>query len=275
MQERSYSAEQRAEYKQQQREQSRELMESAARELLSSDGWKRFAEVRGAFHRYSFGNCMLIAVQAPDATRVAGFRKWQELGRQVRKGERSIRIMAPMTVKRENPETGEEERIPFFRAVPVFDLAQTDGEPLPTIDVEPLAGDSHAEMIPRLYSFASSIGWTVETGETGNADGYAASREQRIRIGEYLTEPNRIVRTLVHELIHALGVGYAEYGRETAEVLTETAAFVACRSLGLDTAGMAVPYVASWGESDDLDAIKTYADIVDKMARQIEEACER
>jgi hypothetical protein len=81
------------------------------------------------------------------------------------------------------------------------------------------------------------------------------------------------VRTLVHELVHALGVGYSEFGREVAEVLTETAAFVACRSLGLDTAGMSVPYVASWGESDDLDAIKRYADIVDKMARQIEEAC--
>ena len=76
-----------------------------------------------------------------------------------------------------------------------------------------------------------------------------------------------------HELIHALGVGYGQYGREVAEVLTETAAFVACRSLGLDTSGMAVPYVASWGASDDLDAIRTYADIVDTMARQIEEAC--
>ena len=76
-----------------------------------------------------------------------------------------------------------------------------------------------------------------------------------------------------HELIHALGVGYGQYGREVAEVLTETAAFVACRSLGLDTGGMAVPYVASWGASDDLDAIRTYADIVDTMARQIEEAC--
>ena len=82
------------------------------------------------------------------------------------------------------------------------------------------------------------------------------------------------MRTLVHELVHALGVGYREYGREIAEVLTETAAFVACRSLGLDTAGMSVPYVAGWGESGDLDAIKTYADVVDQMARRIEEACD-
>jgi antirestriction protein ArdC len=269
---RSFTAEQRAEYKQAQREQSRELMESAARELLSSEGWKRFAEVRGSFHRYSFGNCMLIAMQAPEATRVAGFHKWIELGRQVRKGEKSIRIMAPHTYKGVD-ENGEDEARVYFRAVSVFDLAQTDGEPLPEIPCQPVTGDSHAELIPRLERFAGSIGWTVESGDTGEADGYAAQKDQRIRISDQISEPNRRVRTLVHELIHALGVGYAEYGREVAEVLTETAAFVACRSLGLDTGGMSVPYVASWGESDDLDAIRTYADIVDKMARQIEEAC--
>src|SRR5262249_44762643 len=151
----------------------------------------------------------------------------------------------------------------------------TDGEDLPSIPCEPLTGDSHADLLPRLERFGQSIGWTVEYGETGDADGYAAPKEQRIRVSSLLREPNRRVRTLVHELVHALGIGYAEYGREVAEVLTETAAYVACRSLGLDTAGMSVPYVAGWGESSDLDAIKTYADIVDKMARQIEEACER
>lgn len=268
-----FTAEQRAAYKAAKREESRELIESAARELLTSEGWQRFAEVRGSFHRYSFGNCMLIAMQRPDATRVAGFHKWQDLGRQVRKGEHGIRILAPHTYKGTD-DNGEEETRVYFRAVSVFDLSQTDGEPLPEIPCEPLTGDSHAGMLPRLERFAGSIGWTVESGDTGDADGYAAPKEQRIRISDRLSEPNRRVRTLVHELVHALGIGYAEYGREVAEVLTETAAFVACRSLGLDTAGMAVPYVASWGESDDLDAIKTYADVVDTMARQIEEACD-
>ena len=269
-----YSAEERAEYRAAKRAESRELIESAARELLSSDGWRRYAEVRASFHRYSIGNCMLIAMQRPEASRVAGFRKWQELGRQVRKGERSIRILAPHTFKRVNAETGEEEESVYFRAVPVFDIGQTDGEPLREPSCEPLTGDSHADMLARLERFAASIGWTVETGETGDADGYAAPSEQRIRLSDRLTEPNRRVRTLVHELIHALGVGYGEYGREVAEVLTETAAFVACRSIGLDTSGMSVPYVASWGESDDLGAIRTYADVVDKMARQVEEVCD-
>lgn len=270
----NYTDEQRAEYKQAQREQSRELIEAAARELLTSDGWKRFAEVRGSFHRYSFGNCCLIAAQCPEATRIAGFRKWIELDRQVRKGERSIKIMAPMTYKGKDDNGDDETRV-YFRAVPVFDIAQTDGEPLPTIPSEPLTGDSHAHLIPVLEAFAVSIGWTVETGDTGDADGYAAPTEQRIRIGAHLTEPNRQVRTLVHEIIHALGIGYKEHGREVAEVLTETAAFVACRSLGLDTGGMAIPYVASWGESDDLEAIRTYAGLVDDMARKVETACEQ
>jgi antirestriction protein ArdC len=269
-----YSAKERAEYQAAKRAESRELIESAARELLSSDGWRRYAEVRASFHRYSIGNVMLIAMQCPEASRVAGFRKWQELGRQVRKGERSIRILAPHTFKRVNAETGEEEASVYFRAVPVFDVGQTDGDELPAVPCEPLTGDSHAAMLPRLERFAESIGWTVETGETGDADGYAAPREQRIRWSDRLTEPNRRVRTLVHELIHALGIGYREFGREVAEVLTETAAFVACRSIGLDTAGMSVPYVAGWGESDDLDAIRTYADVVDKMARQVEEVCD-
>jgi antirestriction protein ArdC len=270
---RKFTAEERAEYRAQKRTESRELLESAARELLSSDGWRRYAETRAAFHRYSVGNCMLIAMQCPEATRVAGFRKWQELGRQVRKGEKSIRILAPHTYKRVDERTGEEAEHVYFRAVAVFDVTQTDGEPLPEPPCEPLTGDSHAAMLPRLERFAASIGWTVEYGETGSADGYAAPIEQRIRINSELTEPNRRVRTLVHELVHALGIGYREYGREVAEVLTETAAFVACRSIGLDTAGMSVPYVASWGEEGDLDAIKTYAGIVDAMAQRIEEVC--
>lgn len=265
--------EQRAEYRAQKRAESRELIESAARELLTSEGWQRYAEVRASFHRYSPNNCMLIAMQRPDATRIAGFRKWQELGRQVRKGERAVRILAPHTAKRTNADTGEEETHTYFRAVPVFDVGQTDGEPLPEIPCEPLTGDSHAAMLPRLERFAKSIGWTVESGDTGDADGWANPSEQRIRLSTMLGEPNRRVRTLVHELVHALGVRYGEYGREVAEVLTETAAFVACRSLGLDTAGMSVPYVAGWGESDDLDAIREYASVVDSMARQIEEAC--
>jgi hypothetical protein len=120
----------RTEYRAAKRAESRELIETAARQLLTSEGWRRYAEVRAAFHRYSPNNCMLIAMQRPDATRVAGFRKWQELGRQVRKGERAIRILAPHTGTRIDSETGEETFV-YFRAVPVFDVARRTGSRCP------------------------------------------------------------------------------------------------------------------------------------------------
>jgi uncharacterized protein YjlB len=89
----------RAEYRQAKRTEQREQVERATRALLSSNGWRAWAETRATFHEYSMGNCMLIAMQRPDATQVAGFKAWQSLGRQVRKGEHGIRIMAPMVVK--------------------------------------------------------------------------------------------------------------------------------------------------------------------------------
>jgi hypothetical protein len=92
---RKFTAEQRAAYKQQKRNEQREAVERATRALLSSDGWRRWAETRATFHRYSWGNCALIAMQRPDATQVAGFRAWQQLGRQVRKGEHAIRDSRP------------------------------------------------------------------------------------------------------------------------------------------------------------------------------------
>jgi hypothetical protein len=139
-----YTPEQRAQYKQDKQSKEREQVERAVRELLTSEGWRRWAETRATFHNYSMGNCMLIAMQKPDATQVAGFRAWQSLGRNVRKGERAIAIMAPMSVKERDArgdETG--ERLTFFRAVSVFDISQTDGEPLPEVPREPITGDSH------------------------------------------------------------------------------------------------------------------------------------
>lgn len=270
---RRFTAEERAEYRQAKRSEQREQVERAVRELLTSDGWQRWAETRATFHRYSFGNCLLIAQQAPQATQVAGFKAWQALGRQVRKGEKSIRIMAPMSVKRENPETGEDERATFFRAVPVFDVAQTDGEPLPQAPCEPITGDSHESYIEPLKDHARSLGVAVyEYEPTSHAQGFYDEKGKRIVISTELA-PNGKVRTLVHELAHAHGVTYKDYSRGEAEVIVETAATIVCGALGLDTSGESVPYIASWSEDGDLDAIKQHAETVDGIARQIEAAC--
>jgi antirestriction protein ArdC len=269
-----FTPEQRAEYKQAKRTEQREQVEHATRALLSSEGWRRWAETRAVFHRYSWGNCALIAMQCPDATQVAGFKAWQQLGRQVRKGEHAIRILAPMSVK-ERDETGEEtgERRVFFRAVPVFDIAQTDGEPLPEAPREPITGDSHARYLEPLKDLARSMGIAVyEYEPTSAAQGFYDEKGARIVISTELA-PNGKVRTLVHELAHAHGVLYKDYGREDAEVIVETAAVIVCGALGLDTSGESIPYIAGWGEANDLDAIKRYAETVDEIARSIEQAC--
>jgi hypothetical protein len=153
------------------RSKERELMDKAARSLLTSEGWQRWVRIRALFRQYSAANTWLIAMQMPDATRVAGFRTWLKLNRCVRKGERAIRIWAPMTVKlrddegevKKDEQTGQELKRVRFRLAPVFDVSQT--EPLPGVEEVPLlppsapvTGDSHAALIPRLIAFAESLG---------------------------------------------------------------------------------------------------------------------
>src|SRR5438132_828208 len=116
--------------------------------LTNSEEWLRYLDVQRRFHRYSFGNCLLIAFQNPDATQVAGFRRWRELDRQVRRGEKGIAILAPIVrrLKVEDEVTGEEQTIVSapraFRVVHVFDVSQTDGDELPEIPCHRLQGQS-------------------------------------------------------------------------------------------------------------------------------------
>jgi len=271
---RQFSAQERREYRQQKRDEQRAAVERATRALLSSDGWRRWAETRATFHRYSWGNCALIAMQRPEATQVAGFKAWQQLGRQVRKGEHAIRILAPMSVK-ERDEHGEEtgERVVFFRAVPVFDIAQTDGEPLPEPPCEPITGDTHERYIEQLEAHARSLGYSVASEDLEHAGGYCDAQRKRIVAAERIESANARVRVLVHELAHAHGVGYRDYGREDAEVVVETAAVIVCGALGLDTSGESIPYIAGWGEANDLEAIGQHAATVDKIASALEAAC--
>jgi hypothetical protein len=267
------------------RQADRDRLEHAARELLSSDGWQRWVRVRSTngLARYSFGNQLLIAMQRPDATFVAGFRAFLEWNRCVRKGERAIRILAPMSVRdRENPagEAGtatdrDEPRRTVFRAVPVFDVAQTDplanSEPV-SLDPpsEPIEGDTHAHLLDPLGRLAGELGYVVTRRRLdGSADGWCDAVNREIVVNSALPV-NAQVRVLVHETAHALGVGYRDYGRERAEVLVDTVTYVVCGSVGLDVSRSSVPYVASWGESGELDAIRRYAETIDAIARRIE-----
>jgi hypothetical protein len=262
----------------------RERLEHAARELLTSDGWKRWIRVRATngLARYSLRNQWLIALECHrrgiTPTYIAGFRAFLQLNRCVRKGERAIRILAPVAVK-ERDEHGEEtgaKRI-FFRTVPVFDVSMTDPlpgmEPVPlTPPVQPIEGDSHTEMIPPLIALARKLGYTVETRrlpEPGPG-GWCDLQRREIVIAD--GPANRRLRTLVHELAHALGIGYEHYGRKRAEVLVDCASYIVCGSVGLDVGGETIPYVAGWGEDGALDAIREYAETIDTIARRIEDA---
>jgi N-terminal domain of anti-restriction factor ArdC len=270
----------------QRRRADRERIEQAAQQLLSSEGWQRWVRVRATngLARYSFHNQLLITLQRPDATYVAGFRAFLALNRCVRKGERAIRILAPMSVK-VAPEAAEQQtpadpsgpRRTVFRAVPVFDVAQTepppDREPVALqAPAEPIQGDSHAALLPTLVAFAGELGYSVSTlAMDGGADGWCDARAKRIAVNAAVSQ-NAQVRVLVHELAHALGIGYEQYGRHRAEVLVDTVTFIVCGSIGLDTSGSTVPYIAGWGEDGALEAIRCYAQRIDEIARRIENA---
>ncbi len=257
-------------FKAQRAEEERHAVELAVQELTTSEGWRRWVEARSRFHNYSLHNTMLIAMQRPDAERVASYKVWQSFGRQVRRGEKAIRILAPIVVKRE--EDGEERRkCVGFKSVSVFDVGQTDGDALPDLERQPVSGDSHAEYVGRLWAFAEELGYSAESEKLAEGHGgYCDSQARRIVISTRLSV-NGSVRVLVHELAHALGVSYREYGRAVAEVIVETAATIVCGAIGLDTSGDSIPYIAAWGDGDTA-AIREYAGKIDELARRLERA---
>lgn len=262
---------------QERRTAAREQLESAVRELMTSEGWVRWMRSRAQFHSYSFNNTLLIAMQRPDATQVAGYKTWQKLGRQVLKGEKSIKIFAPMPITVRDDagepvfdETGKPVRRMAFKVVSVFDIAQTDGEPLPEIPEVSIEGDEFADRLPELEGFAESIGCSVTYRELpGDVGGYHDPSTKEVVV-EARTSGNRKVRTLVHEIAHALGVGYREYTRQDAEVIVESVSWIVCQGIGLDTSGEALPYIAGWGGASDLEAMRKFAETVDKVATKIE-----
>jgi hypothetical protein len=137
---------------------------------------------------------------------------------------------------------------------------------------QPIHGDSHAHLAEPLETLAGELGYTITRQPIeGSADGWCDNDKRAIVIHDRLPA-NAQIRVLVHEIAHALGIGYKEYGRSRAEVLVDTATFIVCRSIGLDTSGSSVPYVAGWGESGELDAIRCYAETIDTIARRIEDA---
>ena len=257
----------------------RERVDAACKALLTSEGWKRWICARSVFRSYSFKNQLLIALQAPEATRVAGFQAWRKLGRQVRNGETCIRIYAPMPYRKER-EPGEEELGIRFRAVPVFDLAQTD--PIPGAEQipleppgEPVTGDSHAQLIPRLCDHAAELGYTVRFEPTSGHDGYC-DRAKRVIVVNSQLAPNGRLRVLIHELCHAHDAGYDTYERATCEVIVDCATHIICTSVRLDVSADTIPYIAGWAEQNDaISTITRFAGVIDTLAATLESVLAR
>jgi antirestriction protein ArdC len=278
----------RAERRAAEREQMREAVEA----LRTSEGWQRWLTVRRHFHAYSFHNQLMIAMQRPEATRVAGFRKWLEIGYAVQKGEKAIRIWAPCPPSRKQVErwrsegaNPDQEPRTYFRLVPVFDASQVaplpefPGEPVPLEPPhEPISGDGLSDRVPALVEFADALELEISIEQIpGAASGYHEPATGRVVVEEVGPEfsANAQVSVLVHELAHALvridrreddpELGYAE-----EEVAVESVAYSVCASLGLDSSGSAVPYVAGWAERVEGDPIEAYAELIDRLARRIE-----
>jgi antirestriction protein ArdC len=231
-------------------DQAKKLSEEALNRLVEaldrgrSDALKAYLSVMSRFHRYSWGNCLLIYSQRPNATHVAGFHAWLKLGRHVRKGERGIVILAPMVGrKRRDDELTEDERTRVFgfRAAHVFDVSQTEGDPLPefaTVTGDP--GDHTA----RLASFVATRGIVLEYSDRiAPAKGMSAGG--KITLLPDLT-PAEHFSVLVHETAHEL-LHKAERRSETTHTVRETeaeaVAFVVSGAIGLDTGSAASDYI--------------------------------
>lgn len=279
-----FSPEERAVYLQAQREQAQQHLEKAVASLQSQAGFAAWLDARARFHTYSLQNTFLILAQLPTAKRVAAASVWRELGRCPAKGSRALRVFAPITwyVPCDESDQGArwnekkqrwERKVARFKLVPVFDVSQTDGEDLP----EPpesvaLEGDTHAHLEPALCKLAAELGYTVTTQQLEEGTGgYCDSTLKRIVIATGHS-PNARIRVLVHEIAHALGVSYKDYGREAAETIVEAATFIVLAGQGFDVQAASVPYVAGWSGNDGTAKLQRFAEVIDEVARKIEQA---
>ena len=269
-------------------------LESGVEELFTSNRYQEFLKTMAKFHNYSFNNTMLIAMQRPDATLVTSYKNWQSMGRQVMKGEKGITIIAPAPYKKmkekevldENqrpimgtdgkPKTEKVEvTVPHFKAVTVFDIAQTSGEPIQTLAPELLTAavqdfDSFMQAIQKI----SPVPIRFDEID-GNANGYYHNADKEIMIKKGLSE-SQTLKTAIHETAHAklhdkeimesLGV---EKDRLTKEVEAESVAYCVCSSFGLDTSDYSFPYIAGWSSSREMKEMKASMDVIRKTAGEM------
>ncbi len=217
------------------------------------------------FHKYSWNNSMLIAMQCPDATQVAGYQTWKKLNRQVRKGEHGIMIIAPCPFSKEN-DNGDTESGVFFRAVHVFDIGQTDGADLPTVDlptIEHIADDLLAQLVDVAHHRGIVVNFShLSGGLFGVSKGGSVEVNNSHPTGQ---QAKTLAHELAHEALHKTNRGALT--RSMAELEAESVAYVVCMHCGLDVEVRASHYIALW--DGDSKALRASLDRISKTARDI------
>ncbi|MCS5735793.1 ArdC-like ssDNA-binding domain-containing protein [Herbiconiux daphne] len=276
------------------RAQAEELQASIVTEvekLRDTGEWERFLTFAQAFHNYSFNNLVLILTQCPTATYVAGFRKWQQLGRQVRKGERGIRIFGFRQKKLTCEDAGDGEKVEpgengektmtYFPILSVFDRAQTDlidpTQPDPGELGQRLTGDDLTGIYAPAADYLTSIGWTVTREPIpGEVNGYTTRDGSMRVVVDADLSPAQAAKTVLHEAGHVLLHTDEEPGeyiehRGIKETEAESVAYIVAGLMGLDTSGYSIGYVAGWSNCD-ADTIRTTATRVLRAAHTLADA---
>lgn len=271
-------------------------LEQGLQDLFNSDSYRNYLSTMSKFHNYSFNNTLLIAMQKPDATLVAGYKAWQKnFERHVNKGEKAIRILAPAPykIKEErdkidpvtqeilldkdgNPKKEEVEiTIPAFRAVSVFDVAQTDGKPIPELAAKELLSDveGYQDMI-RAVEAISPV--PIELEEiAGDSKGYYDREAKRIAVQENMSE-SQTLKTMIHEVahskLHSKEVEQDEQmrkDRNTKEVEAESVAYTVCQHFGIDTSDYSFGYIAGWSSGRDTKELRASMDTIRRTVSEL------
>ena len=279
-------------------------IEQGIKELFESEKYMRYLSVMSRFHRYSVNNTMLIYMQKPDATLVAGYNKWKnQFERHVKKGEHGITIIAPTPFKKKieeqklDPDTKApildaegkavmEEReveIPMFRPVKVFDVSQTDGKPLPELASSLSGNVQNYEAFMEALRRSAPVPLSVEP-MAANMDGYFSPDRQRIAIRTGMSEV-QTVSAAVHEIAHSKLHNYAQVqeeaaragdkeppkkkDRNTEEVEAESISYAVCQYFGIQTGENSFGYIANWSQGKELPELRASLETINKAAGEL------
>ena len=272
-----------------------QLLKDGVNDYFESDTYKQYLETMSKFHNYSPRNIQLIMTQNPDASHVASFKKWKDdFERNVNKGEKALRIFAPITLKRKDPKTkeplldenGNEQTYTSFKLVPVFDVSQTSGKELakPIYDLEGTYED-YGNLYKSAKEVSEANGVPLSfSNDTGTANGYFSPKDNHIVIKQGMSE-QQTLKTIFHEMAHSdlhnlEKLQEAPLKRSTAELQAESVAFVVASHYGLDTSEYSFGYLATWSQDpeglSDLEAqIKIVQKEADSLISRIDKSLEK